>query len=120
MMNEQGDPVLNMNTHWRSRDLYKAWFMNVYAMTELQMIMAKEITEIMGEVVKIGRYVDVSDSLHLYGSYFHEIEPEIEKMMTTSVDGRAWPVSHPAFQMMTEEARKNLEMNPDFYVQEKQ
>ena len=116
MRNEQGDPVLNMNTHWRSRDLYKAWFMNVYAMTELQMIMAKEITKKMGEVVKIGRYVDVSDSLHLYGKYFHEIEPEIEKMMTTSVEGRSWPVNHPAFQMMTEEARKNLEINPDFYV----
>ena len=27
--------VLNMNTHWRSRDLYKAWFMNVYALTDL-------------------------------------------------------------------------------------
>ena len=38
-------------------------------------------------------------------------------MMTTSVEGRAWPVRHPAFQMMTEEARKNLEINPDFYVQ---
>ena len=33
---EHGEPVLNMNTHWRSRDAYKAAFMNIYAFTELQ------------------------------------------------------------------------------------
>ncbi len=27
--NKAGQLSLNMNTHWRSRDLYKAWFMNV-------------------------------------------------------------------------------------------
>ncbi|MCK4887822.1 MAG: hypothetical protein KAS96_10575, partial [Planctomycetes bacterium] len=62
-----GQMVLNMNTHWRSRDLYKAWFMNVYALTDLQRIIAEKISEKIGEPVKIGRYVDISDSLHIYG-----------------------------------------------------
>ncbi|MFW6162962.1 MAG: hypothetical protein ACODAJ_09345, partial [Planctomycetota bacterium] len=33
--NEAGDLVLNLNTHWRSRDAYKAWFMNAFALTDL-------------------------------------------------------------------------------------
>ena len=28
--------VLNMNTHWRSRDAYKAAFMNIFALTDLR------------------------------------------------------------------------------------
>ncbi len=33
-----GSFVLNMNTHWRSRDGFKAAYMNVFALTELQKI----------------------------------------------------------------------------------
>ena len=29
--------------------------------------------------VRLGRYVDISDSLHIYGSYFREIEGDEEK-----------------------------------------
>jgi thymidylate synthase len=116
MDDEEGNPILNMNTHWRSRDLYRAWYMNVFALTDLQRIMAEKISEKIGKTVKVGRYVDMSDSLHLYGSYLNDIEPEIEKMMTTSVDGRSWPTDHPAFKMMTEEARENLRKNPDHYA----
>ena len=39
-----GSMQLDMNTHWRSRDLYKAWFMNVYALTDLQRIIAEQIS----------------------------------------------------------------------------
>lgn len=56
-------PVLNMNSHWRSRDLYKAWMMNAFALTELQ----AEIAGALG--VGVGSYTDISDSLHIYGSY---------------------------------------------------
>ena len=62
--------ILNMNTHWRSRDLYKAWFMNVYALTDLQRTIAERISEKINKPVAVGRYVDISDSLHIYGSYF--------------------------------------------------
>ncbi len=78
--NEAGELSLNMNTHWRSRDLYKAWFMNVYAFTDLQKMIAEQISQRRSEPVRVGRYVDISDSLHIYGSYFDEVVFEVEKM----------------------------------------
>lgn len=111
--------VLNMNTHWRSRDLYKAWFMNVYALTDLQKLIAERISEKTGTPVKVGRYVDISDSLHIYGSYFDNAEIEIAKMENTSFTDRAWESSHPAFEMMTSEAREKLAQDPDWYARAK-
>jgi len=114
-----GQMVLNMNTHWRSRDLYKAWFMNVYALTDLQRIIAGKISEKIGEPVKVGRYVDISDSLHIYGSYFEDAKKEVEKMKASSFEGRAWGSAHPAFEMMTTEAKVNLAKDPDWYAKAK-
>ena len=76
---ESGELVFNMNTHWRSRDLYKAWFENVIALTTLQRTIAERISEETSREVRVGRYVDISDSLHIYGSYFREIEGNEEK-----------------------------------------
>jgi len=104
-----GKLVLNMNTHWRSRDLYKAWFMNVYAFTELQKIIAEQIEQRTGMPVVVGRYVDISDSLHIYGSYFDEVAVEVEKMRHSPFTDRAWHSTHPAFQMLTAEAREKLQ-----------
>jgi len=116
LADEAGGYTLSMNTHWRSRDLYKAWFMNVYALTDLQRTIAERIAERTGEPVAIGRYVDISDSLHIYGSYFREAAPEIEKMRTTPYTDRAWESNHPAFSMMTEEAREKLAQDPDWFA----
>jgi len=113
---EAGQLTLNMNTHWRSRDLYKAWFMNVYALTDLQRTMAERIAEKCGEPVRVGRYVDISDSLHIYGSYFREAAAEIEKMQNTPYVERAWDSTHPAFEMMTQEAREKLARDPDWFA----
>ena len=116
---EQGRPVLNMNSHWRSRDLYKAWFMNVYALTELQRIIAGKISDKIDQQVKVGRYVDITDSLHIYGSYFDEALPELEKMTDGNFASRAWSSDLPAFKMMTEEARQKLAQDPDWYAKGK-
>ena len=116
LANDDGGFTLNMNTHWRSRDLYKAWFMNVYALTELQKMIAEKISQKTGKLVTVGRYVDISDSLHIYGSYFKEAAPEIEKMRKTPFASRAWETTHPAFEMMTNEARENLGKDPDWYA----
>jgi thymidylate synthase len=113
---EAGVLTLNMNTHWRSRDLYKAWFMNVYALTDLQRTIADEIARKRGEPVQVGRYVDISDSLHIYGSYFREAAVEIEKMRETPFSERAWESAHPAFEMMTQEARGKLAQDPDWFA----
>ena len=117
--NQAGRLSLNMNTHWRSRDLYKAWFMNVFALTDLQSIIAEGIAKNRGEPVSVGRYVDISDSLHIYGSYFDEVAPEIEKMRQSSFHERAWESTHPAFEMMTLETREKLAQDPDWYAKAK-
>jgi thymidylate synthase len=114
-----GTSRLNMNTHWRSRDLYKAWFMNVYALTELQRIIAGKISKKIGCPVSVGRYVDISDSLHIYGSYFSSAAAEIEKMRDGLFEKRSWPSTHPAFKAMTAEARTKLEKDPDCFAKPK-
>ncbi len=116
---DSGNLKLNMNTHWRSRDLYKAWFMNVYAFTELQRMMAEQISQKIRKPVQVGRYVDISDSLHIYGSYFSEVESEIRKMRQSPFSERSWPSTHPAFEMMTQEARGKLAKDPDWYAKAK-
>lgn len=114
-----GNLSLNMNTHWRSRDLYKAWFMNVFALTDLQRIIADKISKKIDRPVAVGRYVDITDSLHIYGSYFNEVVVEVEKMQASPFTARAWESSHPAFEMMTQEARENLAKDPDWYAKAK-
>ena len=76
---DQGGLVFNMNTHWRSRDLFKAWFENVIALTTLMRKIAERISEETSREVRLGRYVDISDSLHIYGSYFRELEGDAER-----------------------------------------
>ena len=116
---EQNQLVLNMNTHWRSRDLYKAWFMNAYALTDLQRIIADRLGQKLNAPVRVGRYVDISDSLHIYGSYFKDAKIEIEKMRTTPFAQRSWESTHPAFEMMTDEAKQKLNNDPDWYAKAK-
>jgi len=111
--------LLNMNTHWRSRDLYKAWFMNVYAITDLQRMIAEEISKRRGEQVLVGRYVDISDSLHIYGSYFDDVAVEVEKMRKSSFKERSWESTHPAFEMITQETREKLTKDPDWFAKER-
>ncbi|MBN1844953.1 MAG: hypothetical protein JW810_04675, partial [Sedimentisphaerales bacterium] len=113
---ETGNAVLNMNSHWRSRDLYKAWFMNAYALTDLQRLVAEQIQQRIQRPVRPGRYVDITDSLHIYGSYFREAAGELEKMKDQNFASRAWNSNHPAFAMMTREAQDKLAQDPDWYA----
>jgi thymidylate synthase len=83
---DDGGLVFNMNTHWRSRDLYKAWFENVIALTTLMRRIANRISEEISKPVRVGRYVDISDSLHIYGSYFRELEGDAEKGIKSFFD----------------------------------
>jgi thymidylate synthase len=62
------DGKLHMNIHMRSNDAFKAAFMNMYAFTELQRVMAAEIG------VQPGEYMHIADSFHIYGSYFADFE----------------------------------------------
>lgn len=115
LKDEDGTWILNMNSHWRSRDGYKAWTMNCIALTSLMENIANRISAKTGEEVKVGRYVDISDSFHLYGSYFEEIKLEIEKMRDGNFESRSWKSDHEAFKFMTDEAKKKLSHNVDYY-----
>jgi len=100
--------LLEMNTHWRSRDGFKAAFMNIYALTELQRQIARRVGELSGREVGVGRYVDVTDNFHLYGSYIRneEIQGFIQSLGRRSFEGRTFRSDDP---MVQEEFRRGLE-----------
>jgi len=98
--------VLNMNTHWRSRDAFKAAFMNIYALTDLQKKIAERISENIKRKVSTGRYVDITDSYHIYGSYFVQFKGFLDTLQAKSFDERTFTTDfcEPFF----EEARKKI------------
>jgi len=65
---------LNMNVRFRSNDAYKAAFMNIFALVQLQQKIASRVSELSGRTIRVGRYCHLADSYHLYGSYFREFE----------------------------------------------
>jgi thymidylate synthase len=69
---EEGEPVLSMNVRFRSNDAYKAAFMNMFALVNLQRRIAARVSELQEKEVKVGRYCHSADSYHIYGSYFRE------------------------------------------------
>lgn len=90
LRNKKGEAYLNMNAHWRSRDAYKAAFMNMFAFTELQKDIAQQLSKIKNEKIDIGRYVDISDSYHIYGSYYKDLEGFIRMTKERSFAERTW------------------------------
>ena len=74
ILEENGISVLSMNVRFRSNDAYKAAFMNIFALVQLQASIARRVAELTGREVKVGRYVHFADSYHIYGSYFREFE----------------------------------------------
>jgi thymidylate synthase len=74
ILEEEGQPVLSMNVRFRSNDAYKAAFMNIFALVQLQQRIAARVSELTDRVVKLGRYCHMVDSYHIYGSYFKEFE----------------------------------------------
>lgn len=74
---------LNTNVRFRSNDAYKAAFMNMFALTQLQLLIARRITAISGREVLLGRYVHEADSYHLYGTYFEEFQNRFLKALQT-------------------------------------
>ncbi|MFH1022600.1 MAG: thymidylate synthase [Planctomycetota bacterium] len=68
-----GNLVLNLSTHWRSRDLYKAWPDNLIGITFLQQMIAKDIAAKANRPVKVGSYSDHVFSLHIYGQDFARV-----------------------------------------------
>ncbi len=74
LLEQNGEQVLSMDVRFRSNDAYKAAFMNIFALVQLQQKIARRISELLGRKVVVGRYVHMVDSYHIYGSYFREFE----------------------------------------------
>ncbi len=90
LADENGQLVLNMNTHWRSRDAYKAAYMNAFAFTDMQRIIAEKISENIGKPVRVGRYTDLVDSFHIYGAYFKDFKGFLETVKSRTFEERTW------------------------------
>ncbi len=68
------DEKLIMQTTWRSRDLFRAWEANVNGMIRIQKYVADQLG------IEMGHYIDFSNSLHIYGSNFPEVEDILNRM----------------------------------------
>ena len=103
---EKGGAVLNINMRFRSRDAYKAALMNDFAFILLGKKLADRISQLRGEPVSMGRFVDESDSFHIYGSYFAEFESTfIKQLLTRSFGERTWRSDDEMVKETFEEAR---------------
>ncbi|MBW2995580.1 thymidylate synthase, partial [Candidatus Woesearchaeota archaeon] len=88
---EQGVLYLNVNMRFRSRDAFDAAFMNCFAFAHLMEKMANEIAEKRGEEVKLGRFLDMSDSYHIYGKRADAfVDGFIKQLKTRSFEERTW------------------------------
>lgn len=101
--------VLNMNTHWRSRDAFKAAFMNIFALTDLQRHIAEGISAKLGKPVKIGRYVDISDSYHIYGSYFADFDRFLQSVKDRTFESRVWDSRDEMIQAAFQDGKARLQ-----------
>ena len=48
--------------------------MNMFALIQLQRLIANKIVKLTKHTVELDRYVHMTDSYHIYGSYFNEFE----------------------------------------------
>ena len=78
---ERGNLYLKMNTHWRSRDAYRAAYMNLFGLTDLQKHIAERISAATGKHILCGQYVDVTDSYHIYGTSFSDFQSRFLKSL---------------------------------------
>jgi thymidylate synthase len=77
----EGKPHLVMNVHWRSRDAYRAAFMNIFGLTCLQKFIADKISEKTDKEIIVGQYTDISDSYHIYGESFDDFKDRFLSML---------------------------------------
>jgi thymidylate synthase len=74
ILEDEGTPVLSMNVRFRSNDAYKAAFMNIFALVHIQKMIARAVSDRLGNEVRVGRYCHIADSYHIYGSVLREFE----------------------------------------------
>jgi thymidylate synthase len=111
---------LNMNSHWRSRDLAGAWFMNTFAIVHLQQMVVDKLNEQINatnkyqvfadKYVTIGQYVDICDSLHIYEKDLDRIIDVATKIVSAKSTNnyRYWSTDEEPVATIIEEATQNI------------
>ncbi|MBN1809554.1 MAG: hypothetical protein JW909_10845 [Planctomycetes bacterium] len=90
---DDGVLTLNMDVRFRSRDAYDAAFMNCFALMHLQQEFARRISDKRSEPVRLGRYLDISDSYHVYGRRIEDFNERFLKLHgDRSFEDRTWPL----------------------------
>lgn len=84
-----GDRLL-LAAHMRSNDAFKAAFMNMYAFTDLQRVVAERVSEGLGREIRVGQYNHVVDSFHIYGSYFADFGGFLRTLETRTFEQRTY------------------------------
>jgi len=97
---------LQLNVHLRSNDAFKAAFMNMFAFTELQKMVAEKVSKKLKTSITVGKYIHIADSYHIYGSYYQEFKGFLDTLRKRTFKERTWTTAFalPFF----EEARKKL------------
>ncbi|MCJ7503885.1 MAG: hypothetical protein MUP80_12610, partial [Acidobacteriia bacterium] len=80
--------------------------MNVFALTDLQRVIAERIRAKIGKPVRVGRYADLVDSFHIYGSYFSEFQGFLKMVEKRTFVERTWNSAYA--EPMFAEAREKL------------
>jgi thymidylate synthase len=84
-----GRPCLSMNVRFRSNDAYKAAFMNIFALVQLQARIAARVGQLTGREIQLGRYCHLADSYHIYGSNIEEFRARfLTAQQTRTFEGR--------------------------------
>jgi thymidylate synthase len=102
---DHGVLFLHMHSHWRSRDLFNAAADNMIAMTFWQREWADKLAAILGREVRVGRYKDFADSLHIYGQVLRSMD--VEKLVAK------WNALPEAGRGYTSEDARDLLVIPD-------
>ncbi|MDH7480936.1 MAG: thymidylate synthase [Armatimonadota bacterium] len=100
-----GDELV-LNVHMRSNDAFKASFMNMYAFTDLQRVVAERLSDRIGRRIKVGQYTHIADSFHIYGSYFEEFEGFLKTLQTRTFEQRVFRTED--VQDIIDEAREQI------------
>ncbi len=100
------DEKLVMSAHIRSNDAYKAAFMNMYAFTELQKVIAERVSERLERGIKVGQYNHIVDSFHIYGSYFEDFQGFLGTLKVRTFEQRTFTTEQIA--PLVQEARERI------------
>ncbi len=113
----EGRLCLHMHTHWRSRDLFNAAADNIIAMTFWQREWAEELSRRMGREVRVGRYKDFADSLHIYGQVLQSVDVEklVGKWNALSGEALGYTSQDARDLMVIPDLEKLLAEDPDWH-----